>query len=330
VTPTRRQKGEPVFLPRRKNCRRPAPQPTSWWDTLRQAVASFRIRGSRRLATTIASLLIVATLTFGAVGGTVYASQDSLPNQTLYAVKIFSEDMRLRFTNQPQEKLQLLETFTSRRVEELATLSEQGEELPQGTLSRLEQHTEAMLQLATEQEDAETSQSLHRIHAALQAHEEVISRLQEKERGKAVDALTRVQEKLQQKIQLAEQGLENPGAFREKMRGTDPFGNGPDNADSAGTPEGKGQPDDTGQPDDKGKPDDVGTPEDKGKPEDAGPPEDKGRLEELDLMNWKSFVNWITKHIGGPPEGKGKPDHAGGPPDGKGKPENPGKSEEKP
>lgn len=279
-----------------------APTTTPWLAGIREAIASFRIQGNRRLATAIASILIALILTLGAVGGTVYASQDSLPNQSLYAVKTFTEDLRLRFADQPMEKINLLEKFTQRRVEELSALSNQGEDLPQGTISRLELHTETMLHLAAEEGEGEITQSLNRIRKALQAHEEVIARLQAQESGNALEALNMVQEKLQQKILLTEQGLENPSSFRKRMKSPTPFA--PTDTDRPGKPEG------TGTPKDKGKPEDAGTPEDKGKPEDIGTPENKGKPEDV-----------------GPPDGDDPPGSVG-PPEDKGKPEAPGPPDE--
>ncbi|MFO8036277.1 MAG: DUF5667 domain-containing protein [Anaerolineales bacterium] len=273
---------------------------TPWFAGILETISSVQIQWNRRLATAIASVLIAIALTFGAVGGTVYASQDSLPDQTLYALKTFTEDVQLWLADSPQEKINLLAEFTNRRVEEVSVLSEQGKEIPPATLSRLEGHTENMLQLSAEVSEENQTQSLTRIRNALQVHEKIISRLAKKETGKAGQVLARVQEKLQAKILLAEEGMADPAAFREKMKNQHPFEPGgqekPGKPEDAGPPEDKGRPEDAGTPEDKGKPegkgrpDHAGTPEKTGKPEDARPPEDKGKPEDP-----------------GPPEDKGKP-----------------------
>ena len=282
------------------------------------AIFTLPIQANRRLATALASILIAIVLTFGAAGGTVYASQDSLPNQTLYAVKTLSEDIRLRFTKQPKEKIRLLKKFANRRVEELYALSEKEEGFPLVTVTRLEQHTETMLKLASEQEETDLTQSLNIIRKSLQAQEEKIARLANTEHGNADKKLTQVQKKLQEKIRLTEEGLDNPAAFREKMESPTPFKpvetlkpekpqktRTPKNRgkpDQHGTPEGNDKPGDSGPPEDKGKPEEAGPPDDKGKPDDPGPPDDKGKPEDP-----------------GPPDDKGKPNEPG-PPDDKGKP----------
>ena len=147
-----------------------------------------------------------------------------------------------------------------------------------------------MFELAAEQEEQEITQSLQQIRSALQVHEELINQLKNKQRGNAAQALSRVQERLITKIQYAEQGIENPNAFRNGK--LDPTPHSPQ--DTAIPP----MPQDTVTPADKGKPEDVGTPENKGKPEDAGTPETKGKPDDT-----------------APPPDKGKPDNPGKPDD---------------
>ena len=282
-----------------------AKKSTPWLAEIFGAIFSLPIQANRRLATTVASILTAIVLTFGAVGGTVYASQDSLPNQTIYAVKTLTEDIRLRFSKQPEEKIRLLEMFANRRVEELYALSEKEEEFSQVTVTRLEQHAEDMLILASEQEGKDLTQSLNQIRKSLQAQEEKIAKLANTEHGNAVKKLTQVQKKLREKIHLAEEGLDNPAAFRKKMKSTTPFTPvetlKPGKPEETRTPENKRKPDDRGTPIWKGKPDQVGTPDHKGKPEEAGQPENKGK-----------------PNVPGPPDDKGKPEDPGPPDDKRG------------
>lgn len=294
-------KGRAHFLAEAESLRKPHSQP--WYAELRDTLASLQIRGNRRLATAFASILIALMVTFAAAGGTVYASQDSLPNQTLYAVKTFTEDLRLRWADDPQQRIDLLEEFAQRRTQEMDTLSEKGQRVPQQTLSRFEQHTETMLQLAADMEGEGMTQSLSRIKNALQVHQEVLQKLANKENGQAVQALQQVQQRLQEKIQLAEVGLANPSQFKGKMKEI-----------TSGKPGDTGQPDqpsETTVPEDKGKPDDVGTPENKGKPDQSGTPDEAGKPDQV-----------------GTPENKGKPDDVG-PPETKGKPQDPGPPEDR-
>jgi len=275
-------KGRVVFLAEVDKLRRPTPK--SWFENLQETLSSLQIKGNRRFATVMASILIAVILTFSAVGGTVYASQTSLPYQSLYPVKILSENVRLTFTGNPEDKIELLARFTERRVEELSALSEENMDISTETLSRLDQHTEAMLQLSAKLEEGTQSQSLTQVRNAFQVQERIIHMLAQKETGKAEQALLQVQERLQAKIQLAEQALDDPAILRKNMEGQTPAkptkGKKPGKPEDVGTPEDKGKPEDIGTPPGKGKPDNVGTPEDKGEPEVPGPPDDKGKPED--------------------------------------------------
>jgi len=273
---------------------RPQVEKAGWFTKFQESITTLLFQPNRRWAAVVASALLALILTFGAVGGTVYASQDTLPNQALYGVKIFAEDVRLSLANQPREKISLLEKFSQRRMEEIQGLSEQGEELPRQTLSRFEQHTEAMFELAADQEEQEISQSLKEIRSVLQIHKELITQLQSNQKGNASQALSQVQERLITKIQFAESGIENPNAFRNgKLDPTLPV---PRDTVTPASPE------NTVTPEDNGKPGDVGTPENKGTPEDAGPPENKGKPDHAG-----------TPEDMGKPDNPGKPDHPGPP-----------------
>jgi len=296
-------KGRANFLSEVKELQ--AKKSTPWLANVFAAIFSLPIQANQRLATALASILIAIVLTFGAAGGTVYASQDSLPNQTLYAVKTLTEDIRLRFAKQPKEKIRLLEKFANRRVEELYALSEKEIAYPQATVTRLEQHAETMLKIASEQEGKELTQSLNQIRKSFQAQEEKIARLANIEHGNADKKITQLQKKLQEKIRLAEEGLDNPASFREKMKNITPLTPvetlKPGKPEESRTPGNKRKPDDLGTPIWKGKPDQVGTPDHKGKPKDPGQPNNKGKPNEP-----------------GPPDDRGKPEDPGPPDDKRG------------
>lgn len=73
-------------------------------------------------------LAIVLTLS-AAAGGTAYASQDSLPGDTLYAVKLGTEQMRMMLPGNEIVKAERALSFAERRVGEMQALAENG--LPQ-------------------------------------------------------------------------------------------------------------------------------------------------------------------------------------------------------
>ena len=73
------------------------------------------------------AIIIVIVLAVSAIGGgTAYASQGSLPGDTLYPVKLATEQVRLVLTISDTAKAELYVTFASSRVEEMVTLAERG------------------------------------------------------------------------------------------------------------------------------------------------------------------------------------------------------------
>ena len=84
----------------------------------------------------IKSLVWLAIIYFLLIGllfgswGTAYAAMDSLPNETLYAVKLIGEDLQLMLTSEPTARISLLTTFTDRRMDEATIIAWQGQPIP--------------------------------------------------------------------------------------------------------------------------------------------------------------------------------------------------------
>lgn len=78
-------------------------------------------------------IILSALLAFDMIFGCwemVYAAQDSLPGDLLYAVKLTREDLQLAFTSDTQARIRLLTTFADLRAEEATTLVSQGQPIP--------------------------------------------------------------------------------------------------------------------------------------------------------------------------------------------------------
>jgi uncharacterized membrane protein YgcG len=125
----------------------PAPvRPSLWWTDL------FRL-GRRPLWATalLLGLLLCLSFTFlvgGFIGGgLVAAAQDSLPGQSLYALKRVGENVRLRLVDDPAQREDLLETFQQRRCGEVALLLERNEQAQVAFASRVEAMTASDIDL---------------------------------------------------------------------------------------------------------------------------------------------------------------------------------------
>jgi len=93
------------------------------WRGFRYSVQTKPVLYKRKfnmIAIIIAALLAVSAMG----GGTVYASQDSLPDDALYQVKLATEQARLVLTTNDAAKAKLHLTFAGSRIEEMAALVE--------------------------------------------------------------------------------------------------------------------------------------------------------------------------------------------------------------
>jgi len=139
--------------------RTPAAQPRPWaqstaWNAIRLRAADLRA-GRRRAGAPFhmsfgwlkpVAVAVALFLAVGAMGGaTAYASQDALPNDTLYPVKLFGEDVHVWLTFDETRKAEILLDQSDQRMDEINTLVSHGEMIPGNVLSALEdRHSRAI------------------------------------------------------------------------------------------------------------------------------------------------------------------------------------------
>jgi len=97
---------------------------TKWpWSRYDSQVMPIPLR--RRFS--MASVILVIILTLSALGGgTVYAAQDSLPGDTIYTVKLATEQVRMMLPGDDVAKAERALGFVERRMGEIETLAERG------------------------------------------------------------------------------------------------------------------------------------------------------------------------------------------------------------
>lgn len=192
--------------------------------------------------------LVVLAVLFVAGLGVARASQDALPGEMLYSVKLLGEDIRLGTSDDVQEQLDLLMSFINVRAVEMERLTYRGLPVPLASLERMQFHLQQALVLAAGQDDSGLQMALQRIGEAL--NEQLMEMENLDGNGEGVISQTRLM--LQEQIMLVEQGLQDPTGFREKVQwgweesspelrlGSPeiPTGGG---ASGSGTPDGPGQ-----------------------------------------------------------------------------------------
>jgi hypothetical protein len=143
----------------------------------------------------IISILIAVTILLGGAGaGTVMASQSALPDEALYPLKRWSEEVRLDLTSQPDKQLALHLDMADRRADEMVTLLAAGVPFDQELRLVLLTHLWMASQLTESCEDPLLAQA--RVQSRLMAQEMKLTNAPE-------DALmTQTRSVLRQQIRL--------------------------------------------------------------------------------------------------------------------------------
>jgi uncharacterized membrane protein YgcG len=168
--------------------------------------------------TMFATILVVISLLLGGSGAAVHAAQTSMPDQPLYAVKMWTEQVRSDFSVDPDVRYQLMLRFADQRVNELEYLTRAGKTPPEGILERLRLHLDECLQLTIQKDDPKMLQMLEQLRTRLQLQDNRLSRLEEPAGPPDSAILTRARTMLLIRLQLIETAKEDPQQFREQVR----------------------------------------------------------------------------------------------------------------
>ena len=102
----------------------------------------------------ILAILIASVTLFSAAGaGTVYAAQSALPDEALYPVKLWSEEVRLDWSQTPDRDVALHLAFADRRVDEMVALADAGKPIDNELQIELQTHLWMAARLAQQTED---------------------------------------------------------------------------------------------------------------------------------------------------------------------------------
>lgn len=186
----------------------PAPRHTGWKLNFNKKEIS--------PMTIFATLLLATALAVGGTGATVYAAQDSLPNQPLYSVKLATEQTRLAWAVDPSDQVDLLLTFTQTRVREMARLIEQNQDIPEQATARLQTQLQLMLQAAAQLRDAEMTAALARIQQIASVQQQMLAQLRLAAPDNANWDLA--EQAMTQTRTMVELGVNDPTQFRHQLQ----------------------------------------------------------------------------------------------------------------
>jgi hypothetical protein len=111
-----------------------------------------------------------------------------------------------------------MNAFTNRRMEEIRTMLQAGEQVPEPVMTRLEYQLQYMLQLAASQPEGQREQALLQLRNQIQIQNQFMQQLQLGE-GNQAGLLTheRIRTMLELQLHQAEAGLEDPEWLREQL-----------------------------------------------------------------------------------------------------------------
>jgi hypothetical protein len=179
--------------------------------------------GRPRLRLVFASRLVVALLVIVAAtvalgGGVILAAGRSLPGDWLYPVKLAVEDTRLAFTRAPAGRVNLLLDLVGERTEEIKALAEAGERLPDAVIARMGAHIEGALIQAAQVDDVEMVALLRKAAERTRTQAQVLRNVQVTAPQQAQAGLARAVVACQRGAEVAEEGMRDPQAFRQRYR----------------------------------------------------------------------------------------------------------------
>jgi hypothetical protein len=187
----------------------------SLWETLGAFISGKQARLAFYAAT---AMCVVLGLMLASGGTVVFASQGSQPGQMLYPVKLISENVRLGLASNPQSQFQLNLEFAGRRLDEIDKLVQAGQDPSSQVTDRLQNELNAALDSAANLDTSGSVKALENLQANLLQHQNQLLKLQSQANPHAVANYTRVVEMLQQKVNLAEQGIKDPQSIHQMLK----------------------------------------------------------------------------------------------------------------
>ncbi len=210
----------------------------------------------------LVKVLVAVALIFGMTAGTVSASQESLPGSVLYPVKLQYENVRLATTGDGEVKALLALAYAQERVDEVVSLVERGDEVPEPLTARYELQVGTALQTMAGLGEAQQLQLRAHFSGTLQNQARVMTQLMARlHQGENPEHPEPTQARIQTMLQTMQQTQQQLGAFgpfgphvggnetpgNAEAPGPNPSdnGNGGDNAGDNGNGEDNGE--DNGQ-----------------------------------------------------------------------------------
>jgi uncharacterized membrane protein YgcG len=238
-SPRRAAEGRAAFLAQARQFAALTPVPVSvdqkprhkGWMHVLHTFFMVRAKEKNPMFGTLGTVLLILSLILGGSGVTVAAAQQSMPDDTLYPVKTWSEGVRAALAEQTQTQARfgLALELANRRAFEMQTMLRAGHMPPEAVQTRMQDEIDLALILAVGQADAEAVRALNQVREQLRAQEQAFTQLgpQGDPQREAVREQARTM--LHTRLQACEQGIADPAALRSQHR--EQFGTQPEDPD---------------------------------------------------------------------------------------------------
>ncbi len=190
------------------------PRPAVQSKPSRRTMANGRRTWVSRFAAVAAVLLVVLS----SLGGTVYAAQASGPDDLLYGVKTFTEEIQVILETDPEDKLDLYVSFANRRLQEIQAQVGAGEPVSEKALALLDKHTQKMLEQAAKLDDKGFNNALSQIEENLEKQNQMMAEMGKEHPQGGAPGLLKAQEKIRERLELVENGKKEPQVFKDKVK----------------------------------------------------------------------------------------------------------------
>ncbi|MCX6035827.1 MAG: DUF5667 domain-containing protein [Chloroflexi bacterium] len=202
----------------------------------------FQRRQRLPVLNTLIAVVLAVVVFFGGSGVTVYAAQNSLPDQALYPVKTWSEDAILSLTGSAQMRLVYVLDFSDRRVVEMGGMLAAGKPIPEGVETRLQNELDLALELIAGMDDSQALLQLEQVRQRAEAQYHTMTKLMSGAPESAEPLLLRTYACLQEQIRLATMGEMDLQGFRMQIRQRfqDKGGSGEQTPGTGNNPQGTG------------------------------------------------------------------------------------------
>lgn len=167
---------------------------------------------------TIGTIILIVTLVLGGSGVTVAAAQNSLPDDALYPVKIWSEDIRSGLTQNDQTRIQLAMDLVDRRAEEIVVMLRAGQVPPDSVHERLQAEVELAITLAVGQKDSDAVSTLRQIRERIEQQEQVMLSVGEPKSPQEETIQNQIQNMMREQLRLCDDGINDPQMLREHLQ----------------------------------------------------------------------------------------------------------------